>query len=66
MSEEQLEKLKKDHDFAIIPLKDIVAIRPLNGELEGNMGVMVKPDEESGDYMKFVDSDYFVAGWGKK
>lgn len=66
MTEEQIEQLKKDHDFAIIPMKNIVAIRELNDILEGNMAVMIKPDIETGDYMQFVDSDYFVVGWGKR
>lgn len=66
MTREQIEQLKKDYDFAIIPMKNIVAIRELKGNLEGNMAVMVKLNEETGGYMQFVDSDYFVVGWGKR
>lgn len=66
MTKDKLKQIMEDHDFVIIPLKNVECIKQLSGKFEGMMGVAVKPSEDSGDYMHFVDSDYFVAGWGKK
>ena len=66
MKEGKLKQIMKDHDFVIIPLKNVEYIKQLSGRFEGMMGIAVKPNEDTGDYMHFVNSDYFVAGWGKK
>lgn len=66
MTKDKLKQIMKDHDFVIIPLKNIECIKQLSGKFEGMVGVAVKPSEDSEYYMHFVDSDYFVAGWGKK
>lgn len=64
MTYEDLEKLKKDHDYCIIPIKNIIGIddnMPIQDY--GIMTVKIKPDVDNGNFMQFVNSEYFKT-WG--
>lgn len=67
MTYEELEKLKKDHDYCIIPIKNIVNINDITPILNYDNYVIlsVKADKEDKNYMQFVNSDYFRT-WGTK
>lgn len=67
MTYEELEKLKKDHDYCIIPIKNIVNINDITPILNYDNYVIlsVKADKEDKNYMQFVNSDYFRT-WGAK
>lgn len=67
MTAEDLEKLKKDHDYCIIPIKNIVNINDITPILNYDNYVIlsVKADKGDNNYMQFVNSDYFRT-WGTK
>lgn len=63
MAYEDLEKLKKDHDYCIIPIQNIIGIEdnmPLQGCNVRTINIMAN----SGEFCQFVNSDYFRT-WGK-
>ena len=66
MTVEELEKLKKDHDYCIIPVEnilDIEDIHPIQG-YDGIANIHIKTNKDDA-YMQFVDSFYFRT-WGGK
>ena len=67
MTTEELEKLKKDHDYCIIPIKNIVDINDITPILNYDNFVILSVKADKGDKtcMQFVDSDYFRT-WGTK
>lgn len=65
MTYEELEKLKKEYDYCIIPIKNIIGIdedMPILGY--GIKIIKIKPDVDNGNFMQFVNSGYFRT-WGK-
>ena len=67
MTYEELEKLKKDHDYCIIPIKNIVNMQDITPILNYDNFVIlsVKAKKDDKNYMQFVNSDYFRT-WGGK
>ena len=63
MTYEDLEKLKKDHDYCIIPIKNIIGIED-NMPLQGYNVRTINIEANSGEFCQFVNSDYFRT-WGK-
>lgn len=66
MTTEELEKLKKDHDYCIIPIENILGIediQPIQG-YDGITSIHLKINKDD-TYMQFVDSFYFRT-WGGK
>lgn len=63
MTTEELEKLKKDHDYCIIPIKNIIGIED-NMPIQGYKLRAINIDANSGEVCQFVNSDYF-RNWGK-
>lgn len=61
MTNEELEKLKKDHDYCIIPIKNIVDINDITPILNYDNFVIlsVKADKRDKTCLQFVNSDYF-------
>lgn len=60
MTVEELEKLKKGHDYCIIPVENILGIediRPIQG-YDGIATIHIKMNKDD-TYMQFVDSFYF-------
>ena len=67
MTIKDLEKLKKDHDYCIIPVENIVGIEdiyPIQGYDGGIANISIKINKDD-TYMQFVDSFYFRT-WGGK
>ena len=67
MTDEDLEKLKKDHDYCIIPVENIVGIEdiyPIQGYDGGIANISIKINKDD-TYMQFVDSFYFRT-WGSE
>lgn len=66
MTYEELEKLKKDHDYCIIPTKNIIGIdADMPIQEYWIMTINIKPDVDNGNFVQFVDSEYFKT-WGGK
>lgn len=66
MTSEDLEKLKKDHDYCIIPVEnilDIEDIQPIQG-YDGLTNICLKKNKDD-VCMQFVDSFYFRT-WGSQ
>ena len=66
MTAEDLEKLKKDHDYCIIPVENVIGIEdiyPIQG-YDGITSIHLKINKDDA-YMQFVDSFYFRT-WGGK
>lgn len=64
MTHEELEKLTKDHDYCIIPTKNIIGIED-NMPLQGYNVITINIDANSEAFCQFVNSDYFRT-WGTK
>ena len=58
MTYEELEKIKKDHDYCIIPMENIIGIED-NMPIQGLKLRTINIDANKGDYCQFVNSDYF-------
>lgn len=64
MTNEELEKLTKDHDYCIIPTKNIIGIED-NMPLQGYNVITINIDANSEAFCQFVNSEYFRT-WGTK
>ena len=64
MTYEELEKLKKDHDYCIIPTKNIIGIED-NMPIQGYNVITINIDANSEAFCQFVNSEYFRT-WGGK
>lgn len=63
MTSEELEKIKKDHDYCIIPIEKIIGIED-NMPVQGYKLRTINIDSNNGEPCQFVNSDYFRT-WGK-
>lgn len=62
LTEKELEDIKAKYDYCIISTRNIVDIK--TNDFYQKI-VEVKPDVDSGNYMQFVNSDYFRS-WGER
>lgn len=64
MTTEDLEQLKKDNDYCIIPIENIVGVQEIwfDGEIGSVRQMNIKATK--GEFCQFVKSDYFRT-WGK-
>ncbi len=58
MTYEELEKIKKDHDYCIIPMENIIGIED-NMPIQGLKLRTINIDANKGESCQFVNSDYF-------
>lgn len=63
MTNKELEKLKKDHDYCIIPMENIIGIED-NMPIQGFKVKTINIDANKGESCQFVNSGYFRA-WEK-
>lgn len=63
MTSEELEKIKKDHDYCIIPIEKVIGIED-NMPVQGYKLRTINIDSNNGEPCQFVNSDYFRT-WGK-
>lgn len=63
MTIEELEKIKKDHDYCIIPMENIIGIED-NMPIQGFKLKTIIIDANKREFCQFVNSDYFRA-WEK-
>lgn len=64
MKPEELEKIKKQYDYCIIPTKNIALIEPTTPVSLPVIHLAAVSNNDQ--YMQFVNSDYFkVSDWGK-
>lgn len=62
MTVEDLEKLKKDHDYCIIPVENILDIEDIDPM---RFKIDISASADSGEFCQFVNSEYFKT-WGTK
>lgn len=65
MTQEELEKLKKDHDYCIIPVENIIGIEDIDPKQRFKMAINIRANADSGQFCQFVNSEYFKT-WGGK
>lgn len=63
MTYEELEKLKKEYDYCIIPVENIIGIEDIT-PIQGYDVRTIYIDAKNGEFCQFVNSDYFRT-WGE-
>ena len=58
MTYEELEKIKKGHDYCIIPMENIIGIED-NMPIQGFKVKTININANNGESCQFVNSDYF-------